>query len=155
MTLSLVQLTQQILMTFSNLYTISIFNDAPLDSAAPAFTGLVSLHNTIGFYLIIISLAMFWVFFYIFFYASHNLNLSKTNNSIINYLLVLSCKLYNSTQIKIFSLVAIIIIICTVLFYWIFNEYFIIILPKITMENLIKIIIENTSQISNCNLNSF
>jgi len=63
-------ITQQILMTLSNFYTISIFNDAPQpwqlgfqDSAAPAFTGLVTLHNTIGFYLIIISLAVFWVFF--------------------------------------------------------------------------------------------
>ena len=70
LSLIVVQLTQQILMTLSNFYTISIFNDAPQpwqlgfqDSAAPAFTGLVSLHNTIGFYLIIISLAVFWVFF--------------------------------------------------------------------------------------------
>jgi cytochrome c oxidase subunit 2 len=70
MNISLTQITQQILMTLSNFYTISIFNDAPQpwqlgfqDSAAPTFTGLVSLHNTIGFYLIIISLAVFWVFF--------------------------------------------------------------------------------------------
>jgi len=60
--------------------TISIFNDAPQpwqfgfqDSAAPGFTGLVSLHNTIGFYLIIISLAVFWVFFsLIYSYGSKN-----------------------------------------------------------------------------------
>ena len=66
------QITQQNFMTLSNFYTnsFSIFNDAPQpwqfgfqDSAAPAFTGLVSLHNTIGFYLIVISLAVFWVFF--------------------------------------------------------------------------------------------
>jgi cytochrome c oxidase subunit 2 len=68
MNISLTQITQQIIMTLSNFY--SIFNDAPQpwqigfqDSAAPAYTGLVSLHNTIGFYLIIISLAVFWVFF--------------------------------------------------------------------------------------------
>jgi len=70
--LSLSKITQQIIMTLSNLFTntFSIFNDAAQpwqlgfqDSAAPAFTGLVSLHNTIGFYLIIISLAVFWVFF--------------------------------------------------------------------------------------------
>ena len=64
-------------MTFSNFYfnTFSIFNDAPQpwqfgfqDSAAPGFTGLVSLHNTIGFYLIIISLAVFWVFSSLIYY---------------------------------------------------------------------------------------
>lgn len=48
----------------------SIFNDAAQpwqlgfqDSAAPGFTGLVTLHNTIGFYLIIICFAVFWVIF--------------------------------------------------------------------------------------------
>lgn len=46
----------------------TIFNDAPQpwqlgfqDSAAPGFTGLVTLHNTIGFYLIVISFGVFWV----------------------------------------------------------------------------------------------
>jgi len=29
------------------------------DSAAPGFTGLVTLHNTIGFYLIVISFSVF------------------------------------------------------------------------------------------------
>src|SRR5215470_4995492 len=54
------------------LQNISIFNtilnDAPepwqlgfQDSAAPGFTGLVTLHNTIGFYLIIICFGVFWV----------------------------------------------------------------------------------------------
>ena len=44
---------------FSN--SLTIFNDAAhvwqlgfQDSAAPAFTGIVTLHNTIGFYLIVI-----------------------------------------------------------------------------------------------------
>jgi len=67
-------------MNMINFNTISIFNDAPQpwqfgfqDSAAPGFTGLVSLHNTIGFYLIIISLAVFWVFFsLIYSYGSKN-----------------------------------------------------------------------------------
>ena len=43
-----------------------ILNDAPepwqigfQDSAAPGFTGLVTLHNTIGFYLVLISFAVF------------------------------------------------------------------------------------------------
>src|SRR6202020_1284886 len=46
----------------------TIFNDAPQpwqlgfqDSAAPGFTGLVTLHNTIGLYLIVISFGVFWV----------------------------------------------------------------------------------------------
>ena len=46
----------------------TIFNDAPQpwqlgfqDSATPGFTGLVTLHNTIGFYLIVISFGVFWV----------------------------------------------------------------------------------------------
>ena len=29
------------------------------DSAAPGFTGLVTLHNTIGFYLVLISFSVF------------------------------------------------------------------------------------------------
>lgn len=51
---------------FTNL--ITIFNDAPQpwqigfqDSAAPAFTGIVELHNTAFFYLVVISVAVFWV----------------------------------------------------------------------------------------------
>jgi len=47
---------------------ITIFNDAPQpwqigfqDSAAPAFTGIVELHNTAFFYLVVISVAVFWV----------------------------------------------------------------------------------------------
>jgi cytochrome c oxidase subunit 2 len=46
----------------------TIFNDAAQpwqlgfqDSATPGFTGLVTLHNTIAFYLIVISFAVFWV----------------------------------------------------------------------------------------------
>jgi len=64
---------------FSNLN--SIFNDAAQpwqlgfqDTAAPGFTGLVTLHNTIGFYLIIISFAVFWVIFSIGYYYSSNRN---------------------------------------------------------------------------------
>jgi len=53
----------------------NIFNDAPQpwqlgfqDSAAPGYTGLVTLHNTVGFYLIVISVAVFWVIFSIMYY---------------------------------------------------------------------------------------
>jgi cytochrome c oxidase subunit 2 len=40
------------------------------DSAAPGFTGLVTLHNTIAFYLILISVAVFWVLFSIIYVYS-------------------------------------------------------------------------------------
>ena len=46
----------------------TIYNDAPQpwqigfqDSAAPGFTGIVELHNTIFFYLIVICIGVFWV----------------------------------------------------------------------------------------------
>jgi cytochrome c oxidase subunit 2 len=65
----------------SNFYTI--FNDAPQpwqlgfqDSAAPGFTGLVTLHNTIGFYLIVISIAVSWTIFSLVY------NYSEKNNPI-------------------------------------------------------------------------
>jgi hypothetical protein len=45
------------------------------DSAAPGFTGLVTLHNTIGFYLIVISISVFWVLFSLIYYYSSNKNL--------------------------------------------------------------------------------
>jgi len=44
------------------------------DSAAPGFTGLVTLHNTIGFYLIVISFSVFWVLFSLIYYYSNNKN---------------------------------------------------------------------------------
>jgi cytochrome c oxidase subunit 2 len=59
----------------------TIFNDAVepwqlgfQDSAAPGFTGLVTLHNTIGFYLVVISFAVFWVLFSLIYYYSSNKN---------------------------------------------------------------------------------
>jgi len=82
MNMNLKLITQKIIMTFSNFNfnTFSIFNDAPQpwqvgfqDSAAPSFTGVVSLHNTIGFYLVLICLAVFFVFFsLIYSYDSKN-----------------------------------------------------------------------------------
>jgi len=44
------------------------------DSAAPGLTGLVILHNTIGFYLIVISFSVFWVLFSLIYYYSYNKN---------------------------------------------------------------------------------
>jgi cytochrome c oxidase subunit 2 len=44
------------------------------DSAAPGYTGLVTLHNTIGFYLVLISFAVFWVLFTIIYYYNYNKN---------------------------------------------------------------------------------
>ena len=56
-------------------------NDAPQpwqlgfqDSATPGFTGLVTLHNTVGFYLVVISLSVFWALFSIVYYYSSNKN---------------------------------------------------------------------------------
>jgi hypothetical protein len=57
----------------------TIFNDAPepwqlgfQDSAAPGFTGLVTLHNTIGFYLIVICFGVFWVLASTVYYFNSN-----------------------------------------------------------------------------------
>jgi len=44
------------------------------DSAAPGFTGIDTLHETIGFYLILISITVFWVLFNIMFYYNNNKN---------------------------------------------------------------------------------
>ena len=59
----------------------SIFNDAPQpwqlgfqDSAAPSYTGIVTLHNTVGFYLIVISIAVFWALFSIIYYYNSTKN---------------------------------------------------------------------------------
>ena len=53
----------------------TIFNDAPepwqigfQDRAAPGFTGIVELHNTIFFYLVVISVGVFWVLGSIIYY---------------------------------------------------------------------------------------
>lgn len=44
------------------------------DSASPAFSGLVELHNKIGFFLIVISLSVFWVLFALNYYYNSNKN---------------------------------------------------------------------------------
>lgn len=66
-------------MLISNLNTI--FNDAAhvwqigfQDSAAPAFTGIVTLHNTIGFYIIVLCFIVFWALFSISYYYSSTRN---------------------------------------------------------------------------------
>ena len=53
----------------------TIFNDAPQpwqigfqDSAAPGFTGIIELHNTIFFYLVVISVGVFWALGSIIYY---------------------------------------------------------------------------------------
>lgn len=63
----------------------TIFNDAPhpwqigfQDSAAPGFTGIVELHNTIFFYLVVISVGVFWVLTSIIYYYNSN------NNAIVH-----------------------------------------------------------------------
>ena len=59
----------------------SIFNDAPQpwqlgfqDSAAPGFTGIVELHNTIFFYLVIICVSVFWLLGSIIYYYNNKNN---------------------------------------------------------------------------------
>lgn len=44
------------------------------DSAAPGFTGLVTLHNNIGFFLIVIGTLVFWVLFSIMYYYNSTRN---------------------------------------------------------------------------------
>jgi group I intron endonuclease len=70
------------LASFTNLiaYT-TIYSDAAQpwqlgfqDSAAPGYTGIVTLHNTIGFYLIIISITVFWALFSIVYYFNSSKN---------------------------------------------------------------------------------
>lgn len=65
----------------SPFFSNTIFNDAPhvwqygfQDSAAPAFTGIVTLHNTIGFYLIVLCFIVFWALTSIVFYYGYNRN---------------------------------------------------------------------------------
>jgi cytochrome c oxidase subunit 2 len=61
---------------FKNMFIFTtIFNDAAQpfqigfqDSCAPGFTGIVELHNTIFFYLVVISVAVFWVLGSVIFY---------------------------------------------------------------------------------------
>lgn len=62
-------------------FSSTIFNDAPhvwqygfQDSAAPAFTGIVTLHNTIGFYLIVLCFIVFWALTSVVFYFGSNRN---------------------------------------------------------------------------------
>ena len=58
-----------------------IFNDAPQpwqlgfqDSAAPGFTGIVELHNTIFFYLVVICVSVFWLLGSIVYYYNDKNN---------------------------------------------------------------------------------
>jgi len=57
----------------------TIFNDAPQpwdigfqDSAAPGFTGIIELHNTLFFYLIVICVGVFWILGSVIFYFNFN-----------------------------------------------------------------------------------
>lgn len=59
----------------------NIFNDAPepwqigfQDSAGPGFTGIIELHNTIFFYLVLISVSVFWLLGSILYYYNSKQN---------------------------------------------------------------------------------
>ena len=56
----------------------TIYNDAPQpwqlgfqDSASPSFTGIVELHNTIFFFLVVIAVGIFWVLGSTIYYYSY------------------------------------------------------------------------------------
>ena len=56
------------ILNLNSLLVKTILNDAPQpwqigfqDSAAPGFTGIVELHNTLFFYIIVICVSVFWV----------------------------------------------------------------------------------------------
>jgi len=62
-----------------NLFLNTLYNDAPQpwqigfqDSASPAFTGIVELHNTIFFYLIVICVGVFYVLGSVIYYFNSN-----------------------------------------------------------------------------------
>ena len=66
---------------FLNIFNTTILNDAAQpwqlgfqDSASPGFTGLVTLHDNIGFFLIVIASLVFWVFFSVVYYYNSNKN---------------------------------------------------------------------------------
>lgn len=70
-----------------------ILNDAPQpwqigfqDSAAPGFSGIVELHNTLFFYLIVVVVGIFWVLTFNdeYSYVNYNVNETENNNSIFN-----------------------------------------------------------------------
>jgi cytochrome c oxidase subunit 2 len=57
----------------------TLYNDAPQpwqlgfqDSASPAFSGIVDLHNSIFFYLVVICVGVFWALGSIMYYYSYN-----------------------------------------------------------------------------------
>nr|YP_009538868.1 cox2 [Sanghuangporus sanghuang]AXE73207.1 cox2 [Sanghuangporus sanghuang] len=63
------------------LFLNKILNDAPepwqigfQDSAAPGFTGIVELHNTLFFYIVIICISVFWILGTITYTYSYNNN---------------------------------------------------------------------------------
>ena len=68
----------------------TIFNDAPhpwqigfQDSAAPGFSGIVELHNTIFFYLVVICVGVFWALGSIIFY--YNIKKSPIVHKYLNH----------------------------------------------------------------------
>ena len=69
---------------FLNLIINPILNDSPepwqigfQDSAAPGFEGITDLHDSIFFYLVVISIGVFWVLFSII------INFSQKNSPIV------------------------------------------------------------------------
>lgn len=55
---------------FNNLFSVFVFNDAPepyqigfQDGASPGFSGIQDLHDSIFFYLLVISVGVFWIMY--------------------------------------------------------------------------------------------
>jgi len=79
-------------------YLNTILNDAPepwqigfQDSAAPSFSGIVELHNTLFFYLIIIVVGVFWVLWSIL--INFNSTISGIAHKYLNHGILLMCLL--------------------------------------------------------------
>ena len=81
----------------------SILNDAPQpwqigfqDSGAPGFTGIVELHNTLFFYIVLICVGVFWLL------GSVIYNFSNKNNPIahkyLNHGTLIELILYRRTE---------------------------------------------------------
>ena len=92
------------------LQTISLFqtilNDAPQpwqitfqDSAAPGFTGVIELHNTLFFYIIVVVVGVFWALGSVIYYYNSNswafTHKYLNHGTLINYNIKSNVIIYN------------------------------------------------------------
>ena len=76
------------MLSIFSIFNFTIFNDAPepwkigfQESASPAFSGIIELHNIIFFYLVVIFVSVFWVLLSITYYYD-----SRKNHIVYKYL---------------------------------------------------------------------